>query len=928
MEIPTKYNPKEVEDRWYNYWLENNYFRADSKSEKEPFCIVIPPPNVTGSLHLGHALNDTLQDILIRWKRMQGYNALWLPGTDHAGIATQNVVEKELAKEGLTRQNVGREKFIERVWRWKETYGTAIINQLKKLGCSCDWSRIRFTMDEGFSRAVQEEFITLYNQGFIYRGSYIVNWCPRCQTAISDLEVEHKEINGHLYYVKYFLAALDSRSSRNCITVATTRPETIFGDIAIAVNPKDRRYKSLVGKLVKVPGTCGGREIPVIADDNVDIKFGTGCLKITPAHDPADFEIGKRHNLEVINVIGPDGKMNNSAGRYNGLDRFECRKVLVKDLENEKYIEKIEDYKCTIGSCSRCDTYVEPYLSMQWFVSMKKLAEPAIKAVRDGKIKFVPGNWEKIYFQWMENIRDWCISRQLWWGHRIPVWYCDDEKCPPIVTMERPEKCPKCGSGRLTQDEDVLDTWFSSDLWPFATLGWPENTEDLKTFYPTAVLSTAFDIIFFWVARMVMISLHFMKDVPFGTVYIHALVRDPEGKKMSKSKGNVIDPLAILDTYGTDSLRFTLAALAVKGRDIYISDERIQGYRNFMNKIWNASRFIMMNFQSDNRQPAPMESDTSYGLMRSHQTAGSQFTLADRWIISRINQVTKEMTNHLKDFDFDKAALLIYEFFWHEFCDWYIEIAKMQMQAPGSRLQTSDCLYRVLEQSLRLMHPFIPFITEEIWQTLRNADVMCHMPDASEKKIDGDKTSISNQTMHDSIMVSKWPEYDKKEMDTDSISQMELIKEVVFAIRNIRSELNIPPPAKVQVIINYKGAKTKGGTDIVASNDSYVKWLAGIEVLKIGTDLPVPRPAAGSVVKGMGINIPLEGIIDIEKEKARLQKEIEKTGSELSGIKTRLSKKEFVEKAPPEIVAKEKERRDEIESKLHKLSANLKMLEG
>ena len=960
MDMPPQYNPKETEDRWYKYWMDKGYFRADSKSGKEPFCMVIPPPNITGSLHMGHALNNTLQDILTRWKRMSGFSALWLPGTDHAGIATQNVIERELKKEGLTRQQVGREDFIKRVWKWRDSTGGTIINQLKKLGCSCDWSRTRFTMDEGLSKAVQQVFITLYNEGLIYRDTYIINWCPRCQTALSDLEAEHQEVAGHLYYVKYELIGNDirvkvathdaqlarqscwaGRTTHDCITVATTRPETIFGDVAIAVNPKDKRYKNFIGKKVRVPELCGGREIPVIADDYVDIKFGTGCLKITPAHDPADFEIGRRHKLEAINVISADGKMNGEAGKYAGLDRFECRKALVEDLKNQGRLEKTEDYKYTMGSCYRCHTYVEPYLSKQWFVRMKELAKPAIKAVKDGKVRFVPKSWGKTYYLWMDNIRDWCISRQIWWGHRIPVWYCKNEKCPPVVSTSRPAKCPECGGAEFSQDEDVLDTWFSSALWPFSTLGWPDKTDDLRFFYPTTVLSTAFDIIFFWVARMIIMGMHFMKDVPFRTVYIHALVRDPEGQKMSKSRGNVVDPLGIMDVYGTDALRFTMSSLAVKGRDIYLSEERIQGYRNFMNKIWNASRFILMNLansstaQLSNSSIVKELSSNSTHDPLGRRTTHDELTVADRWIMSRLNQVTKEVTGHLEKYDFDKASLALYDFFWHEFCDWYLEIAKLQLSVTSgqwpadSKLQTADnektahysllttqyCLFRTLEQSLRLMHPFVPFITEEIWQTLKTVD-------SGQWSVD----SESNNSMHESIMVSKWPEYNKKETDAKATAQMELVKAIVFAVRNIRSELNIHPGAKIKAIFSYTAKKPLKAIDILNSNAAYIKWLAGIEEMSVGEDLTKPRPAAVAVVKGIEIYIPLEGLIDIQKETDRIKKEIEKAGNDLKGLKARLRNKEFLKKAPEEVVTKEKDRKIETEARLGKLKENLKML--
>jgi len=950
MDIATKYNPKETEDKWYNFWLEKNYFRAEPKSEKEPFCMVIPPPNVTGSLHLGHALNNTLQDALIRYQRMQGKNTLWLPGTDHAGIATQNVVERELKKEGLKRQDLGREKFVERVWQWKEKTGDTIIKQLKKLGCSCDWSRQRFTMEEDFIHAVQEEFITLYDQGYIYRGNYIVNWCPRCHTALSDIEAEHKDIKGHLYHIKYFLSDTGQRSTTDgFIVVATTRPETIFGDVAIAVNPKDKRYKKLIGQKVKVPSPCGGREIPIIADSYVDMKFGTGALKITPAHDPADFEIGKKHDLETIVVIDSTAKMNEHGLKYKGLDRFECRKALVEDLQNEGYIEKLEDYTLSMGVCSRCSTFVEPHLSLQWFVKMKELAKPAIKAVKDGKIKFVPKSWEKTYYRWMDEIKDWCISRQLWWGHRIPVWYCENKDCPPVASITNPGKCAKCGSTNFVQDEDVLDTWFSSDLWPFATLGWPKKTDDLKTFYPTSVLSTAFDIIFFWVARMIIMGIHFMKDVPFKTVYIHALVRDPEGKKMSKSKGNVVDPLEVLDRFGTDALRFTLAVLAVKGRDIYFSEERVEGYRNFMNKIWNASRFIMMNIQmAEQRCTEYRVQGTECEIQTSEN---EKLTLADKWIISRLNGVTKEITSSIEKYDYDKAALAAYEFFWHEFCDWYLEIAKIQMsdaekqkcteyrvqgaecqihipekendkiakqpnnQQPATsnisanRRTTCDVLLRVLEQSLRLMHPIIPFITEDIWQTLK-AVASCRLQVAGE-----------------SIMIAEWPKYNKKEVSAAAEKEMISIQEVVTAIRNIRSELGIVPLARIKAFISFKDEEEEKHAKILKKNSAYIKFLAGIEELEISKTLTVEKPFASAVIKKLEIRIPLKGVIDFAKEKERLNKELEKAKQDMQRIEEKLSNKNFSERAPKEVIDQEIERKGEIKAKIEKLSDNLKKME-
>lgn len=898
MEISKKYDPKEVEGKWYKSWTDKEYFRPSMAKGREPFCMVIPPPNITGSLHMGHALNNTIQDILTRWKRMQGCNTLWLPGTDHAGIATQNVVEREIAKVDLSRHEMGREKFVETVWKWREETGDTIINQLKKLGSSCDWSRQRFTMDEGLSRAVQQVFIKLYNEGYIYRGNYIINWCPRCQTALSDLEAEHKEINGLLYYVKYLFTDDQRWTKNNGIVVATTRPETIFGDIAIAVNPADKRYKELVGKTVNIPGPCGDRIIPIIKDSYVDMAFGTGALKITPAHDRADFEIGQRHKLKPIAVIDIAGKMNRNAGRYEGMDRFECRKALVEDLKKEGCIEKIEDYASSVGVCYRCNTYVEPYLSKQWFVKMKELAAPAIKAVKEGKIEFVPKNWEKTYFQWMENIRDWCISRQIWWGHRIPVWYCDGDKmCKPIASATKPKRCPKCDSMNLIQDEDVLDTWFSSALWPFSTLGWPDKTEDLNVFYPTAVLSTGFDIIFFWVARMIMMGIHFMGEVPFRTVYIHALIRDAEGQKMSKSKGNIVDPLGVIDQYGTDALRFTLAALAVKGRDIFLSEERIQGYRNFMNKIWNAYRLMMTNLDQEAHS-------------RETGEASSKPTTADKWIVSRLNQATSEVTACLEEYDFDKACAAIYEFFWHEFCDWYIEISKLQMAQEELRASTIDCFYRVLEQSLRLMHPFIPFITEEIWQETK-------------KTVKGIESGVQ---IADSIMVSEWPKSQKRDIDDYALLQMEMVKEVVTAVRNIRSELNIPPVSKIKVLVSHKDDSVMEMVSLIEASIAYVKGLAGIGELEVGRGLPVPRPAAVAVVKGVDIYVPLQGIIDTNKEKERLEKRIEKAKGELSKLESRLSSDAFIKKAPKDIVAKEQGRKAEIQASLEKLTANLKML--
>ena len=710
-EIPSRYNPKETEDKWYKIWVEKGLFHAAVNSAKKPFTIVIPPPNVTGILHMGHALNNTLQDILIRYHRMKGEEALWMPGTDHAGIATQNVVERSIAKEGLRRETLGREKFIERVWLWKEQYGSTIIRQLKKLGASCDWSRERFTMDLEYSKAVTEVFVRLYEKGLIYRGSYIINWCPRCQTALSDEEAPHHELSGNLYYLKYPL----KDSPDQFVVVATTRPETMLGDTAVAVNPKDKRYKKIIGKTLVLP--LVDREIKIITDTLVDMEFGTGAVKVTPAHDPNDYAMAKRHNLEFINVMRPDARMNEFAGEYKDMDRFEAREVIVEDLKEKGLIEKIEPHKLSAGHCYRCHTIIEPYLSKQWFVKMKPLAKPAIEAVKKGKIKFHPPRWEKVYLNWMENIQDWCISRQIWWGHRIPVYYC--KKCQEngvIVSRFKPETCHACGSQDILQDEDVLDTWFSSWLWPFATFYWPPEAykqglspkgtvpkDDLRYFYPTSILVTAQEIIFFWVARMIMAGLEFMDDVPFKDVYINGTVRDIEGKKMSKSLGNIIDPLDIIEEYGTDAMRFSLISITAHGQDVFLSKERFEQGRNFANKIWNASRFILMNLE-----PTLIKTDLCVFFKKE------DLDVVNRWALSRFYSTLQQTTKYLENFQFNEAANTLYGFFWHDFCDWYLEIIKQDIKNPHNQV----VMYKILEKSLRLLHPFMPFITEEIWQSL------------------------------------------------------------------------------------------------------------------------------------------------------------------------------------------------------------------
>ncbi|MFH0926187.1 MAG: valine--tRNA ligase [bacterium] len=853
--IPKQYNPHENELKWYSFWLSKGFFTADSKSEKKPYCIAIPPPNVTGSLHMGHALNNTLQDILVRWKRMQGYNAFWIFGTDHAGIATQNVVEKQLAKEGITRHDLGREAFIERVWKWREESGGMIKGQLKRLGASCDWSRERFTMDEGLSKAVREVFVRLYEEGYIYKGNYIINWCPRCQTAISDLEVDYEEQKGFLYHLRYPL-----KGRNDYIVVATTRPETMLGDTAVAVNPEDERYKDLIGEKIILP--IVNHEIPIISDSFVDKDFGTGAVKVTPAHDPNDFEMGRRHNLAQIKVMNPDATMNEAAGKYQGLDRFECRKMLVEDLKDEGLIEKIEDYQNKVGHCYRCKTVIEPTLSEQWFVRMKELAGPAIKVVEEGRLNIVPPQWKNTYYEWMYNIRDWCISRQIWWGHRIPVWYCKDCQEMMVARIE-PKRCTKCDSPNLEQESDVLDTWFSSALWPFSTLGWPEKTDELKTFYPTSVLVTGFDILFFWVARMIMMGLKFMDNLPFADVYIHALVRDADGQKMSKSKGNVIDPLVIMEKYGTDAFRFTLTAFAAQGRDICLSEERIEGYRNFVNKIWNASRFIFMNIGD-------------YEFNEDIQE--EKISLADRWILSRLNKLIKNVNTYLVEYRFNEAAGSLYQFVWHEFCDWYIELSKLGLMGsdPEIKKTTQHILLMLLDNILRLLHPVMPFITEEIWQNL---------PAPFRKA--------------DSIVISIWPEVQEKFIDDVAEGRLEIIKEIVSSIRNMRGEMNIPPSQKLTAILRLEKEELIQDLEEYRSN---IINLARLSELKIEKQIEKPSYSS-TIVTSLGeIYIPLKGVVDFEEEERRLLKEFKKVETDREQLDKKLSNPSFLEKAPVEVV--------------------------
>ncbi len=883
--LDKSYDPHQVEEKWYHYWEEHGYFRADEDSERKAYSIVIPPPNVTGVLHIGHALNNTLQDILIRFKRMDGFDVLWMPGTDHAGIATQNVVEKQLLEEGIDRHTLGREKFIERVWKWKEQSGGTIIGQLKKLGASCDWSRERFTMDEGLSEAVKEVFVRLYQEGLIYRSHYIINWCPRCQTALSDLEVEHQEVLGKLYHLKY-----PFKENDRFVIVATTRPETMLGDTAVAVNPEDERYQAVIGKKVILPVV--DREIPVIADPYVDVEFGTGCLKITPAHDFNDFEIGLKHGLDQIKVIDEAGRMNENAGPYQGMDRFECREKMVEDFERDGILIKIEDYRHMVGHCYRCKTIVEPNLSLQWFVRTKPLAKPAIEAVRDGGTRIIPEVWKKTYFEWMENIRDWCISRQIWWGHRIPAWYC--ENCGQvIVAKETPTSCPKCGGNRLTPETDVLDTWFSSALWPFSTMGWPRETKLLKRFYPTSVLVTGFDILFFWVARMMMMGLKFMGDVPFRDVYIHGLVRDERGEKYSKTRGNVVDPLDLIDRYGADALRFTLAALTMPGSDLKLSESRTEGYRHFANKIWNASRFVLMNLDEFDADEMPRE------------VSPEAFSLPDRWIRGRFNQVVREVRRSLEEYKFNEACHVVYQFIWHEFCDWYLELSKLYLykgESKGKRNLTKLTLLEVLDATLRLLHPFMPFITEEIWQQL---------PRRKENA---------------SIMIAEFPKPDDQFEDEAVAKEMGLIIEVTNALRNIRGEMNLPPGEQMTVLFRTKNEAVEGK---LQKNQSFIQSLALVKEFKFGRDLEKPLYSAFVVVRDVEIFVPMERS-RMEEEAKRLEKEIMRIEKESAFVTKKLANDQFIAKAPAEVVrevgekaSEFRERREKLEESLNKIKEML-----
>ena len=869
----TTYNPKEIEQQWYTYWEEKGYFHEEVDTNKEPFSIVLPPPNVTGQLHMGHALDNTLQDILIRTKRMQGYNVLWMPGTDHAGIATQVKVEENLMKtEGKSRHDLGREEFLKRVWEWKQEYGSTIVKQIRSLGASCDWARERFTLDEGYHEAVLKVFVALYEKGLIYRGERITNWCPNCLTALSDIEVEHEDENGHLWHIKYPVIGEEDVF----LTVATTRPETMFGDVAVAVNPNDERYAHLVGKELLLPFV--NRHIPIIADEYVDQSFGTGCVKITPAHDPNDFEMGQRHNLESIVVMNPDGTMNAGAGHFVNMPRELARKQVVAELEAQGLLEKVDDHGHSVGHCSRCNTTVEPMVSKQWFVSMEPLAKPALEVVRDKSIEFVPERFTKTYTNWLESIRDWCISRQLWWGHRIPAWYCQD--CgETIVTADTLTECPHC-HGKVEQDPDVLDTWFSSALWPFATMGWPENTEEVKHWYPTSVMVTGYDIIFFWVARMIFMGLEFKEEIPFKHVFIHGLVRDSQGRKMSKSLGNGINPLEVIEEYGADALRFTLVTGNTPGNDMRFYMERVEANRNFANKIWNASKFVLMNLE---------------GFDESFVPSAEDYTLADKWILEEYNKTVTNITNNLDKFELGEAASAVYDFIWNTYCDWYIELAKPRLynkEGGRDRQTVQYLLVSILRHMMELLHPFMPFVTEHIWQ---------HLPHEGE-----------------SIMVAPWPSTLSMDGFSSAAAHMNVMMDGIKGIRNMRAEMNVPMGKRSEVILVPATEELKG---ILETHGDYFHTLGWAEkVTVLSPDAPKPENATVTVVNGLEVYLLLKDLIDADKEKERIAKEQATVLKEIARLEGKLNNQGFLAKAPEAVVAKEKEKLEEYKQKQQALN--------
>ena len=867
-DLAKQYDPKEVEDRTYKFWVDGDYFHAEVDDKKKPYTIVIPPPNITGQLHMGHALDNTLQDILIRFKRMQGYSTLWVPGTDHASIATEAKIVEKMREEGISKEDLGRDKFLERAWDWKKQYGGRIIEQLKKMGSSCDWKRERFTMDEGCNKAVREVFVNLYEKGLIYQGERIINWCPKCLTSISDAEVEYEEQAGSFWHLRYPLT-----DGSGYVELATTRPETLLGDTAVAVNPNDDRYKDIIGKTLTLP--LVGREIPVVADDYVSVDFGTGVVKITPAHDPNDFEVGLRHNLPVINVLTDDAKIVKDYPKYAGMDRYTARKQIVKDLEEGGFLVKIEDHTHNVGTCYRCGTTVEPRVSKQWFVKMEPLAKPAIEAVKKGETKFIPERFDKIYYHWMENIKDWCISRQLWWGHRIPAYYCDD--CGEvIVAKDAPHECPKCHSTKLTQDPDTLDTWFSSALWPFSTLGWPDKTKELDYFYPTSTLVTGYDIIFFWVARMIFSGIEHMGEVPFKTVLIHGLVRDPQGRKMSKSLGNGVDPLQEIDKYGADALRFTLATGNSPGNDMRYLPERVEASRNFANKIWNAARFILMNL--DDEEPAPYIPEN--------------LAVEDKWIISKFNTLAKDVTENLEKFELGLAVQKLYDFIWDVFCDWYIEIAKIRLNGDDKATAKAVLVY-VMSGCMKLLHPFMPFITEEIWQTLPH---------------DGE-----------SIMISDWIEYDEKLNFAKEEAEFESIMSAVKAIRTRRSEMNVAPSKKAAIYIATEKQ------DIFNISSAVIAKLASGSSVEVADSFAIEN-AVSIVTSDATIYIPLGELVDFEAEKARLNKEKDAVLKKLEQTERKLSNEGFLSKAPEKVVEEQKQKAKEFKEKIALIDEQLAKL--
>ena len=949
-ELPPRYDPAEVEQRLYAQWESQGLFHVEPDPSKTPYTIVIPPPNVTGILHMGHALNNTIQDILIRFKRMQGSHALWVPGTDHAGIATQNVVEKALAKEGKRRQDLGREAFVQRVWQWKEQYGNTIIRQLKRLGASCDWMRLRFTMDEGLSDAITNVFVRLYEKGLIYRGNYIINWCPRCQTALSDEEAPRKETRGKLYYLRYPLAqgsrlkALGQPRASSLeppafIVVATTRPETMLGDTAVAVHPKDARYQSLVGQNVMLPLVA--RELRIIADDVINPEFGTGAVKVTPAHDSVDFQLSKRHQLEVVNVMADDGRMVNVPDPYAGLDRFECRRRVLADLEQASLLEKVADHVHGVGHCYRCETIVEPRLSLQWFVKMTPLAKPAIDAVKKRRITFTPSRWTKVYLNWMEGIQDWCISRQIWWGHRLPVYYC--QKCASgsklqasgkssslqpaacsqrgvIVSKTKPERCPTCGSTSLKQDEDVLDTWFSSWLWPFSTLGWPKKTKDLAYFYPTDTLVTAPEIIFFWVARMIMAGLFCMREIPFRQVYIHGTVRDLTGKKMSKSLGNIIDPLEIIDRYGADALRYTLVTATAIGQDIFLSEEKFVVGRNFANKLWNVTRYVLTAAEGSRLE--------ARGQPAAFSLEPRALSVADRWILSRLQHAITQATKSLERCAFNEAARVIYEFVWHDYCDWYVELSKCRLtqglDGPAA-LQTLIVLLDVLDTSLRLLHPVMPFVTEELWRHLQEMrpETGDQRQETSEK-MKSQVSGLRSQVSH-SIMVAPWPTASRRWVHPAVEDQFALFQAVVTAIRNTKQELNVPSDTRPPVQLS---TKRRDARQFLETHRPFVQALAQVGEVTVDDDAPRPRNAAATVVDGIEVIVPLAGFIDVDRERQRVQTRVTELTEELARLNAKLRDRQFIQRAPKEVVDQTKARRLNVTETLKKFTSHLHLLQA